>query len=182
MMLSSKKKVYSFNPKFILAPLIFKRTMHKVRAVTQNNLAPKISQSFLLRHKTTSVVKLKKKTDAAKDLAADDTGKHPHLLENSCIKQDCEKKKCTQLCDTLQSSRCKGFFTHKPIAGKFCRFLSDVDSNNQQDTQYFVKNPDQAKTINVTKAQTYYQQQQIKNDSKMDTYLKIHNLYDKLEE
>ena len=45
------------------------------------------------------------------------------------------------LCDTLQKMKTEGYFTHKSIAGKYARYVSD------KDTQYYCKNSDNSKEI-----------------------------------
>lgn len=134
------------------------------------------------RPHTTTIVRMKKKSNAVQDLAADDTGIHSHALGQVCVKNDCETKACPQLCDNVKKVYTKGFFTHKPIAGKFCRFVSDFDANNKQDTQYYVKNADKSKEVDGQKASAYYQNKELKPDSKMNNYIQDSNIASKLNE
>ena len=86
-----------------------------------------------------TLVAYKFKGNAAKDFANDGSGKHAHICKETCVQQDCAKKKCTYLCDTLVDRNTLGHNTHKPIAGRFSKFISDIDANGNPDPQYFTK-------------------------------------------
>lgn len=168
------------NKRLVIANQII-RTMLNATA-TRTSLTRQAIINLSARSKTTSIVKFKKKSNAINELASDDTGIHSHAVNNICIKTECELQRCSQLCDQLKRIDNKGFFTHKPIAGKYCRFVLDHDANNNKDTQYYIKNKDRSKTIDANKAQQYYQNKDIKNDLKMQQYITNHNLNDKMED
>lgn len=132
-----------------------------------------IPLSLKVRPHTTTVVE---------NLATDDSGKHSHALGQVCIKSDCETKKCPLLCDTVQRVYTKGFFTHKPIAGKFTRFVNDIDADQKQDIQYYVKNSDKTKTITGHQAISYYYNNEIKPDTKMNNYIQQSDIANKIDE
>lgn len=129
------------------------------------------------RKATTSVVKLQKQ---AKPLAADDTGIHTHAVKEVCEQTNCENKKCITLCNTLKRLDIKGHFTHRPVSGKFCRFISNKDAKNLDQAQYYIKNADKSKQVDAATAQNYYQNGDIKPNANMQNYLKLNNLEDKI--
>lgn len=158
---------------YVLKRFMLKHALHKS---AHYSLIPSMS----VRGQTTTVVRMKKNSSASNNLAADDKGIHPHVVGQVCTEQDCEKKECLQLCSSFKKLYTKGFFTHKPIAGKFCRFVSDIDSNNKEDTQYFVKNTDKTKEVAWQKATTYYQNKEINNDNKMNNFMQNSDIINKI--
>lgn len=129
----------------------------------------------------TKVIRFAKKSTAIKELATDNKGNHPHKITEICIKNDCEKIKCTGLCDTLQKIKTDGYFTHKPIPGKYTRYVSDKDADNKEDTQYYCKNNDKSKEIDAQKAVNYIKNNEIKPDTKMTPYINQPEINAKLE-
>ena len=173
-----RKKVTFTKPQKI--ENIIKRSMLATATTRTSLTRHTIMNMTPTRLKTITVVKLKKKSNAAKDLATDDTGKHSHAVNNICEKNNCESKQCEKLCDQLKSLDSNGFFTHKPIAGKYCRFICNHDANKQEDAQYFIKNRDKTKQITAAKIKEYYNNKEIKEDKKMQQYIQDNNLYDKI--
>lgn len=122
----------------------------------------------------------KKQSKVVQELAIDDTGKHPHLLQKICTKTTCDVTQCPTLCGNLNEVRTKGFFTHKPIAGKYCQFISDIDAQNKNDTQYFVKNNDKTKKISAPEAQAYEKNKEMKSNIPMNNYIQQPEIHEKL--
>lgn len=102
------------------------------------------------------------KGKAVKALANDNTGNHPHVV--------------TEVCDTLKYVTVNGHNTHKPMIGRFTRFISSIDSNNKENAQYFVKTNDEKKATNQ---EINNHGKDIKNDSKSTSF--VNNNRDKYE-
>lgn len=142
----------------------------------------KPSDHMLLgRSHTTTVAKFKSKSTAAQTLASDDTGKHPHILDKFCIDVECFKKQCSELCNNFYNMKTRGFFTHSPIVGKYCRYVHEYDANYKKETQYYVKNTDPDKQADPAKIQSF-KDNDIKVQKQMEIYIqsieiktKIHN-------
>lgn len=156
---------------------VAKRTMHRATNAIHytGNLLTPYSRKISINMSTKTAFKLKKK--AAKDLANDGTGKHMHVIEQTCVQIDCEAKQCKTLCNTLYEVNPKGHNTHKPPIGRFCRFISETDTNGHTQAQYFVSaNDNKTKTaIEITSYGT-----DLKPDLKQQTYIDQHrDIYDK---
>ena len=156
-----------------LLPPFFKRTMHQssvyVRGL-KNVVEHTLNQPTTTRSYTRTAVRLKKQ--AAKDLANDHTGKHPHVTENYCILKGCENQKCPSLCDQPNGSDIKGHNTHKPPVGRIARFVDSQDANGNAESQYFVKTNKKV-TVSETEKQQYGKE--IKDDPKQTTYVQNHD-------
>jgi hypothetical protein len=137
------------------------------------SLVPKrLFQDPLTKSRVTEVIRIKQKSGAAKDLAIDETGKHPHTVEKICESKECEVKKCSILCESLKETKATGFLTHGPVAGKFSCFVADIDANGKPGCQYHTKNHDKSKKIDAQKTQQYENSKEIKHDTKVTAYLK----------
>ena len=79
-------------------------------------------------------------------LSNDNSGKHPHIVKESCESKDCDNKVCSTVCDNNNQFSVLGHNTHKPLIGRFSKFISDYDANGEPDVQYFTKT-NQPKTI-----------------------------------
>ena len=174
---TSTKFVILSYPQFYF---VQKRQMHRAAAPMYNcvgsrlslihnnvsNMGPKTFMSYI------ASVRIKK--SAVSNLANDDNGKHSHVSEEFCVQQDCEKKTCVNLCDTLKDADIKGHNTHKPRIGRFCRFVSETDANGNSTSQYFVPTNNKVKILpqNYTK--------DVKPDPKQQPYVAKHkDIYDK---
>ena len=87
-------------------------------------------------YSTKVVFRLKNK--AAKDHANDGSGKHPHVVTQTCTLQDCETKKCPKPCGQPDKIIIDGHNTHKPPVGRMARFISEEDTKGDPKSQYFV--------------------------------------------
>lgn len=116
---------------------------------TETAIHPYTLQSRADQNNMATLIAYKFKGNAAKDLANDGSGKHTHICKETCVQQDCEEKKCTSLCDTLADRNNLGHNTHKPIAGRFSRFISGTDANGNPQNQYFTKTNKDG-TVNTT--------------------------------
>lgn len=77
-------------------------------------------------------------TGQAKQFVNDGTGKHIPVVKEECVFADCKNKKCSSLCDTEKVSVIKAHNTHKPIIGRFTKFISESaanDANGEQKVQ-----------------------------------------------
>ena len=160
---------------------VSRRFMLTSRSILHRSLYNQQNTLMRARPHTTSIVRLKKKSKAADDLATDDTAKHSHALGFVCTEEKCPTTKCPELCAPLKNVYTKGFFTHKPIAGKFVRYISDKDANDKQDTQYYVKNPNKDKQVTAEKVADYQTKKEIKADDKMNAYIQTNDINNKLD-
>ena len=136
-------------------------------------LVPKrVFNEPLTKHRVTEAVRFKQNSGVVQKLAADDTGKHPHIVEKLCENNECETKKCPVLCDPLKETKTRGFLTHGPVTGKFSRFLADNDANGKPGNQYFTENHDKSKKANAQETQSYEKSKELKHDSKVTAYFK----------
>ena len=78
--------------------------------------------------------------DSKANLSSDESGYHIHLVKESCAKEDCSSMTCKSLCESqIKKTFVKGHFTGHPPIGKFTRFISDTNLNEESKAQYFVK-------------------------------------------
>lgn len=128
-----------------------------------------ISSSIRAQY-TQSAFQLKKK--AAKDHANDGTGSHSHQANQYCIRPNCDKQVCPQLCDQPKELDFKGHNTHKPPVGRFARFISDNDANGNPTKRYFVKTN---KSNKMTEQEKQNYGKEVKHDPKMENFIKNHS-------
>ena len=145
---------------------------------TETALNPSTLQNKQSNMATLVACKLHKQ--AAKDLANDGTGKHTHVYQDVCVQSDCEEKKCSSACDTLLKRRFLGHNTHKPLIGRFSKFIGDVDANGNPDSQYFTRE-NEDKTINAATV-NQYKPNEIKTNAGTTAYVNSSELRNKYEE
>ena len=146
---------------------------------TETALNPSTLQNKQSNNMAT-LVACKLKKQAAKDLANDGTGKHTHIYKDVCVQNDCEEKKCSSPCDTLLKRRFLGHNTHKPLIGRFSKFIGAVDANGNPDSQYFTRE-NEDKTINAATV-SQYNSNEIKNNNGTTSYINSVDLRNKYEE
>lgn len=115
-----------------------------------NRLIPLQKPPLQENYSTMTYGKIKKNSIAAQKLNTDDNNSHVKRLKNTCYTEHCEKRKCANLCGPLKKIEADGHFTHKPMTGKFSRFISEEDVNGNNDKQYYTKNSDKSKQIDAT--------------------------------
>lgn len=139
--------------------------------ITQITDSTILNTTLTSSYSTKRAVQFKKKSDAAKDLATDDgLNMHTHLVKAECDKSLCRTKKCVELCGKVTSLKTVGFLTHKPVAGKYAKYISDNDANGKNETQYYIKNNDKNKKVDVAKIASY-KQNDIKDKPKFDKFI-----------
>lgn len=138
--------------------IIQKRTMFAASATR------KIIPSGVFRQYTTIIP-----CKVPKVLANDGTSKHTHVVEQTCILEDCDTKKCLNLCSSKNTFRILGHNTHKPPVGRLTRFISEQDADGNLKTQYFVPSN---KKIEITEHQHGFQ---IKTNLKTKSYIDKHS-------
>lgn len=167
--LRTETKIYKQNKINLMQKrMMFKQATNNVYRANINVI------QFSKNMSTLKPTRLKKK--AVQDLANDNTGKHTHIAEEQCINTACEKKPCTILCNELKIFTLKGHQTHKPPIGRYCRFVDDKDTKDEEKPQYFVPN---AIKKNLTAKEKENYGKDIKTDSKQQSFVDEHrNIYE----
>lgn len=155
--------------------LFFKRSMMSSATRSPLRLQPFLSHHSIFAQvsrnyatKTSYIFKGK----AAKDLANDQSGKHPQAVDEFCEKEDCKKTDCPVLCDKPAGFRVKGHNTHKPPIGRMARFIHDPDADGKPKSQYFVL-ANTKKEITEKEKQNYGKD--IKPNPKHKTFMDDHS-------
>ena len=122
-------------------------------------------------------VLIKYKFYILKDFVNNNNDKHTHVAKQTCVLPDCEKKKCSQVCDKPLDLGILGHHTHKPLIGRFCSFIDSVDAKGMPHPQYFIP-VNEPKVMTAQEKATYGDQ--IKVDPLQQTYVIEHlDKYDK---
>ena len=138
------------------------------KTIPSSNQHPPISE---INYQYSTKVTCRFKGKAIKDLANDDTGKHIHVAEQTCIQNDCSSKKCLSLCEDPGKFRILGHNTHKPPIGCITRFIAKQDANGFLKDQYFVKTN---KKIEIAEKEKQQYSNEILPDSTQQVYLYNH--------
>lgn len=147
---------------------ISKRSMHRTPF---KQVCYKITDYNSRNYATIVAIKLKNK--AAKNLANDANGKHSHVGTQTCTLQDCQTKECPTLCSQPDKLCIDGHNTHKPPIGRFARFIYEKDANGNNIPQYYVKMNKKTECTEEEK-QTKYAND-IKKDEKTESFVKQHS-------
>jgi hypothetical protein len=150
---------------------IIKRTMmytpSRIVQKTTANFSNTNSRTF-----TRIAAKIQPKSKAALEHANDNTGKHTHVADYSCIEKDCDTRKCPTLCNTPSKFSLLGHHTHKPPIGRFCRTIDDQDALGKKRTQYFIKTNE---TSEIPEKDKQKYGTEIKQDHKQQPFVDQHH-------
>lgn len=113
-------------------------------------------------------IRLKSK-DAIKSYANDGTGKHPHVLKQTCVNENCENKQCANPCAEPINQEVYAHLTHAPKVGRYTRYVSNTDANGELKAQYYIKAT--GKEISAKEFQKLLNSKAIKEDQVVTIYI-----------